>query len=515
MRRVRLSIPFATSAAVVFIGALFVLLAWAAGTYFRAAALQSQSQSLSRVIEVATNQVLHGLRQQLHELHTSLEADGSLVQALNDYYRGEPELLLGLLDDPLRNGFAGRAEIRLTQLRIYDLQLQPLALSGLGEQGLGAGLPAFLADLARGRDEVERLKAVGGLWRSANGPRYSLLLPLGGLKPVGYLELVIDPGEALYRVSAATGMPLSVAPASAKPPDTSASLRQEGLLPVEYLLHGDDGQPAYRLIGMEDVSDFQQAMHTNQLVTTAAFVAITALILLLLLLMLNRGIFRPLRNLLQGIELYRAGELETRIPSSGLRELHTLGVTFNSMIEQIRHDIDELERFSNRDGLTGLSNRRYFEQRLQEEWSLSTRQQRPIALLFIDIDYFKRYNDHYGHLRGDDCLRRVAEAIGKAVKRDIDVAARYGGEEFVILLPGTDLSGAEQVARELQTAIRHLHIEHRSSNVEPFVTLSIGIASLIPRFPDKPEELLHAADTALYEAKHHGRNCIGKASTGS
>jgi diguanylate cyclase (GGDEF)-like protein len=264
---------------------------------------------------------------------------------------------------------------------------------------------------------------------------------------------------------------------------------------------------------MEDVRQLNQDMRNNQLTSTAAFISITVIILLVLLMLLHRGIFRPLKQMLQGIEQYRGGELETHIRPSGLRELFTLGETFNSMIEQIRRDIDELERYSHSDGLTALGNRRYFELRLAEEWSRATRQQWPISILFIDIDFFKRYNDHYGHLQGDDCLRRVAEAIQHAVKRDIDVAARYGGEEFIIMLPGTDLNGAEQVARELQQAIRKLHIEHPGSNVEPFVTLSIGIASHTPRFPEKPEELLQAADSALYQAKEHGRNRIGKSAS--
>jgi len=510
----RLSITAATTLAVALIGTLFVLLAWAAGSYFRDAALHSQAEGLSRIIEVASNQVLQRIQQQGLDLHAALNKDDNLSAALQHYRQGNRQALQALLDDPLLNGYPGADEIKLAGLRIYDLELNLLQSSSSGINGLPPQLPGFIARRAAQRKGIERLKAIGGLWVSAQGPFYSLLLPVGGLKSSGYIELIFDPAHSLARVEKITGMPLSVTLAAEPPPAIQQREASQGLLPVEYLLYSDDGQPAYRLIGMEDVSNFQQDMHTNQLITTLAFIAITFIILLLLLLMLNRGIFLPLKALLQGIERYRGGELDTRIRASGLRELFTLGETFNNMIEQIRHDMDELERFSNRDGLTGLSNRRYFEQRLQEEWSLSTRQQRPIALLFIDIDYFKRYNDHYGHLRGDDCLRRVAAAIGHAVKRDIDVAARYGGEEFVILLPGTDAAGAEQVARELQTAIRHLHIEHRNSNVEPFVTLSIGVASLTPHFPDKAEQLLQAADSALYQAKHHGRNRIDKYSAG-
>jgi diguanylate cyclase (GGDEF)-like protein len=511
MARRRLSIRTATTIAVIFIGALFILFSWSAGAYFRQAALQSQTKSLSRIIEVASNQVLRDVQQHTLNLYSVLDDGGNLSRTFHLFQlNGSTAPLLATLDDPLLNGFPGVSDIELVKLRVYDHNLRFLLESHAGRQGLAPHLPDFILTRARTREGVERLKGIGGLWVSQQGPLYSMLLPIGGLQLQGYLELVIDPAASLTRVGEITGMPLSISRAGEPITVTDDAIQQSGLLPIEYPLIGDDGKPAFRLVGMEDVRQLNRDMHNNQLTTTAAFITITFLILLLLLVMLNRGIFKPLKQMLQGIERYRGGELDTRIGTSGLRELFTLGETFNSMIDQIRHDINELERHSQSDGLTGLGNRRYFELRLHEEWSRATRQHWPISVLFIDIDYFKRYNDHYGHLQGDDCLRRVAEAIQHAVKRDIDVAARYGGEEFVILLPDTHLAGAEQVARELQQAIRKLHIEHRGSNVEPFVTLSIGIASHIPRFPEKPEELLHAADTALYQAKEHGRNRIGK-----
>ena len=394
-------------------------------------------------------------------------------------------------------------------MRVFDRQLNFLAESSKGLQGLPPELPEFLYTRALLRIDVDRLKAIGGLWRSSRGPVYSMLLPIGGLHLKGYLELIFDPKYSLTHVSEIASLPLSITLADDPAPLPAATLEQSGMLPIEYILHGDDGKPAYRLVGLEDVSQLYEDMRDNQLNTTAAFISITFVILLLVLLMLNRAIFKPLKQMLHNIGQYREGRLDVRIKPSGLRELFTLGKTFNNMIEQIQHDIGELERHTQIDGLTGLSNRRYFEQRLNEEWSRASRLKRPISVLFIDIDHFKRYNDHYGHLQGDDCLRRVSEAIRQAVKRDIDVAARYGGEEFVIMLPETDITGAEKVAEELQQAIRALHIEHLGSNIKPFITLSIGIASQIAQFPDSPTQLLQAADTALYQAKEGGRNRIG------
>ena len=509
MSKRRLSIRAATTLALIFIGSLFVLLSWTAGTYFRDAALESQTKSLSRIIEVASNQVLRTIEQHALNLNTVLDEGGRLSETFGQFQRdGNPAALLAALDDPLVNGFNGVTDIDLIKLRVYDLELNFLLESSAGMQGLAPRLPEFIVVKALKRSGVDRLKAIGGLWVSDKGPLYSMLLPLGGLNIRGYLEIVINPTYSLARVSEITGMPLGITSASAPPPVTDTTMKQSGLLPVEYLLIGDDHQPAYRLVGMEDVRQLYLDMHNNQITTTMVFVSITFIILLAVLVMLNRGIFKPLKQMLQGIEHYRRGELDVRVKTSGLRELFTLGQTFNVMIEQIGKDMHELELYSHSDGLTGLANRRYFEQRLHEEWSRATRQHSPLSLLFIDIDYFKRYNDQYGHLQGDDCLCRVAKTLQQSAKRDIDIAARYGGEEFVILLPDTDVHGAEQVAHDLQQAVKQLHIEHQGSSIAEFVTLSIGIASHVPYFPERPDELLKDADKALYLAKERGRNCI-------
>ncbi|KAM3094780.1 CHASE2 domain-containing protein [Phormidesmis sp. 146-12] len=169
-------------------------------------------------------------------------------------------------------------------------------------------------------------------------------------------------------------------------------------------------------------------------------------------------------------------------------------------------EAQRLSILSSQDELTRLANRRTFNEWLEREWSRSLRSQGSLALIICDVDYFKRYNDTYGHPKGDDCLRRVADAIQQAVKRPTDLAARYGGEEFVVLLPNTDAQGALQVARAIQLEVQALQLDHVGSRVSPFVTLSMGVASLVPEASLSPEMLVNAADAGLYEAKHKGRN---------
>lgn len=166
----------------------------------------------------------------------------------------------------------------------------------------------------------------------------------------------------------------------------------------------------------------------------------------------------------------------------------------------------KLEQLANVDGLTQVPNRRRFDQYLSQEWSRMQREQQPLSLILCDVDYFKLYNDNYGHQAGDDCLRNVAQAINHALKRPTDLIARYGGEEFAVLLPNTTTSGAIQVAQLLRLEIHKLEIAHARSQVSSYVTLSLGVATMTPSPELSSAKLIAAADEALYEAKKHGRD---------
>lgn len=166
----------------------------------------------------------------------------------------------------------------------------------------------------------------------------------------------------------------------------------------------------------------------------------------------------------------------------------------------------ELRRLALVDGLTQVANRRQFDELLAQEWQRLLNEQQFLSLLLCDIDCFKPYNDTYGHQAGDRCLQQVAKAIHRAVKQPADVVARYGGEEFVVLLPDTDMTAALTVACRIHTNLETLAIPHSNSHIGPFVTLSIGVASTVPSANTTAEALIAAADQALYQAKHEGRN---------
>ncbi|OXC73149.1 putative two-component response regulator [Caballeronia sordidicola] len=157
------------------------------------------------------------------------------------------------------------------------------------------------------------------------------------------------------------------------------------------------------------------------------------------------------------------------------------------------------------DGLTGVANRRKFDEDVQTDWRQCLRESAPLSLILIDIDYFKLYNDRYGHQAGDNCLKLVAMALFETLRRPYDKLARYGGEEFACLLPKTKLSGASAMAQRMQTRVSELRVEHLGSNVDQIVTISLGVASMVPTPSVTPELLLKAADQQLYEAKRTGR----------
>lgn len=168
----------------------------------------------------------------------------------------------------------------------------------------------------------------------------------------------------------------------------------------------------------------------------------------------------------------------------------------------------ELEVLSYRDGLTHVANRRMFDTMYPLEWARSRNSGEPLSLVMIDIDYFKQYNDHYGHLKGDECLRRVAQAMAAGASRERDLCARFGGEEFVLLLPATGEDEARKVAERCRTFLDHQEIAHEHSGVGRLVTVSMGIGTIVPGIDDDPDIFIDRIDRRLYQAKSAGRDRV-------
>ncbi len=168
-----------------------------------------------------------------------------------------------------------------------------------------------------------------------------------------------------------------------------------------------------------------------------------------------------------------------------------------------------LQRLMNSDGLTGLSNRRHFDEYLELEWRRALRDQSQLSLLMIDVDYFKSFNDNFGHLEGDEALRKVATAIRDACSRPSDLPARYGGEEFALVLPSTSAGGARLMAEKLRQSVVALNIPHITPHEGANLTVSVGVSTFTPQQGGDCRQLISAADKGLYTAKHNGRNRVG------
>ncbi|MEL4442130.1 GGDEF domain-containing protein [Acinetobacter baumannii] len=182
----------------------------------------------------------------------------------------------------------------------------------------------------------------------------------------------------------------------------------------------------------------------------------------------------------------------------------------NCMIElnriELMQQAQQLSLLSQQDALTGLANRRYLDETLDNEWRRALRHETPLTIMMVDIDFFKPYNDSLGHLKGDQCLKDIATAISSIAARSGDLVARYGGEEFLLLFPMTNAQQAKIQAERLMNAIKKIAIVHPCSNVSPYVTISVGVATTIPRLNDSISAFVSRADHALYQAKTNGRN---------
>ena len=345
MRIEALSIKAVTVTIFLMIGLVAIVLSLFAGSYFRQAALEAQMNSLSRVIEVASQETLKEVRNHTFDLGMNLGHNKDLVLALQHANKtGDRQKLVSLLDDPFINGFVGFSKIDLKKLRVYSLDLELVGESSAGIEGLDKQLVSSLAGLVRKRKETDRLKAIDALWLSSQGPLYSTLVPLGGLRPVGYLEVIINPAFNLPEIGKITNTPVSIYSMAGMLLNTDEQDRAKGYLPVEFILFTSDGEPAFRIIGYEDVEKLNLAMEQTQIVTTIGFLALTLITLLFALWLFNRFLFVPVGRMAQDMRQMAHGKLDLVVNKKGLREFSILAESFDSMANQVRMRTNDLER---------------------------------------------------------------------------------------------------------------------------------------------------------------------------
>ncbi len=341
----RLSIKSATTIIFVMLGIVAILLSLLAGNYFHKSALNAQLNSLSRVVEVATAEMQQRIREHSFDLGMELAHSDNLISAFQQARtNGNNEELDLLLDDPFISGFVGFSRINLVKLRAYDTDLLLVGQSTVGIGGIKPELPQWLVQQIRQRPRSDRLKGIDALWLSADRALFSAVVPLGGLRPVGYLEVVVDPVFNLAELGDITRMPVSIFNMAGELEQAVDVERDGEYLPVEYLLHTSAGEPAFRVVGLEDVALLSADMARIKTATISLFLVLTFGTLLLALWLFNRFMLAPVGAMARTMREMAVGKLDMRVDDRALREFHELADTFNRMAEQVRLRTRDLER---------------------------------------------------------------------------------------------------------------------------------------------------------------------------
>lgn len=340
-----LSIRSSTVAIISMIGFTAIVLSLFAGTYFKRAALDAQIDSLSRVIEVASQEMLKQVRDRTFDLGMKLGHSSELISVIKTPTGNiDKKQLVRLLDDPFVNGFVGFSEIDLEKVRVYDMQLDLLAESSAGPENLGGELAFYISDIVKNREAGDRLKAVDAMWMSSEGPLFSTLVPLGGLRPVGYLEIIVNPVFNLPDIGNITKTPVRVYSMQGELINTNKQAITDGHLPVEFTLHASDGTPAFKIAGYENIDELSREMDQTQIVTITGFLMLSLGTLLFALWLFHRFMFSPVKRMIADMEQITHGKLELTVNNKGLREFHILADAFNTMADQVRMRTNDLQR---------------------------------------------------------------------------------------------------------------------------------------------------------------------------
>ncbi len=331
---------------------------------------------------------------------------------------------------------------------------------------------------------------------------------LGRYLDAPYVRLLADMSSVPFRIALPADPAAGTDDRGAGGDEVTIEPAGNGELAARTLRADLAGNPAVEIVAYHPRRVTAQGWRTIvfSLVVTAAACLVLFLVLRAAV---YRILLRPLADLTREIKkVYTEDDYRPQMPVNRADEIGTLAGAFDRMIHHIDNQTDELKKQADRDELTGLANRRSLLAALNEEWRRMAREKNPLSVIMCDVDRFKAYNDTYGHAAGDECLTSVAAVLDAHTRRAGDLAARYGGEEFLVVLPGTPLQAAAQIAERIRTEIAGLDIAHESSDIAAYLTISLGVATAVPGPGSSIDILLKAADDALYAAKEAGRNRV-------
>jgi diguanylate cyclase (GGDEF)-like protein len=499
--------------------------AWLSYVQNRRALTQKISETLRGASSQGAREVDLWMKERLYDVRvfaSSYEVSENLDR-IRRGYRGSPVRRLGDYLSSVRDRFTD-----YHRLIVVDATGAPVASSAAGETAAVSLPPDWLEQAARDAilgavywdSTAGKLLMTLGVPISTNDGRFlGALAAQLDLTAIGAAlnALAQERSSTLYLITGEGSLILNSTGAGQRLMGDSLTrralelLRQEGRVSTEYANYAGVEvlgalTPITRLdwaVVAEIPADVAYAQVAR--LRTLALLTVSALLLVIggLAYLLGVTIVLPLDRMAGGARQVAEGDLSVALPVVGGGEVAYVTEVFNEMVTRLRHGRDELERLSRTDGLTGLPNRRHLMETLEKEVRRSSRNERPFSLLMVDVDRFKRYNDSFGHLAGDEVLKRLAQVLSAAI-RTADYAARYGGEEFTVVLPETPLDGAREVAERIRVMMEK---ESFGTDGAGRVTLSIGIAEF-PTDGSTVEAVTAGADSALYAAKEYGRNRV-------
>lgn len=517
---IRYSMRFTLGVTIVLMGALALALALTTGEYYRKQALDNQRAALVELTGLAVAERLRDLEERSRDLGLALQSEASFKRVIAGH---SPRAIAAELQKQFQQYFVTANIINLDKLVMYGPDYRLIAGATAtsaepGEWSPGCGDAIAHAYPRRG---VQRLHTVTGLCTSPRGTRYSVLMPIGGLRPTGYLEVVTDPVPALARVEEKLGFPVRLRDAtdqllfaSAEWPAPEA---MRSALVGEHVLYTAQKEPVLKVAVMRDVQTLQEKLQGTRYVVTSLAVVVTVVSVLLALFVLEKTTLTPLNNLTAHLRRVSRDKTHLGAPVEigGIAEIRELADDFNQMASELDRLYSSLEHMAFTDPLTNLPNRARFRDSLDELFETHARAQVPFALFLMDLDRFKQVNDSLGHQIGDLLLQEVSARLRSALRGSDTVArlgsetvigpngrmvARLGGDEFAAVLTGVQSNDdASVIARKLLGSMQEVFLI-RGHSIS--IGMSIGIA-LYPRHGTDIDTLIQRADAAMYFAKNN------------
>jgi diguanylate cyclase (GGDEF)-like protein len=484
------------------------------------ASIQEREEDFLReIISISTNQIYE-------KLHLDTATFGSKFIERQDFQEGFAVALKSgstseikeVITDPFISGYVNATVVTIESLRVYDHNWKFLAegrtagAMNINDYNIDYGKNIILKKAAE-RKGFEQFKIMGGRWASSSGAYYSVLLPIGGLRIKGYLEVVVNANLNLPNIEKLIGHQIEINNLitgkliySSRPEAESSVSLHDLVHQVQYEIKSMDQRPIYSVAVFVPNTKFMSKIRANQRKTLITGALLNLGIMAFALILLELLLIRPIGRLRSDIHRETQALSGEPVITSGLREFYELSTDFNHLIRVAKIQSDTLKKISMIDELTQLPNRRALDEFIERSAKHAIRAEEPLSVIMMDIDYFKKFNDTYGHQQGDLCLQKVAHAIEDALQRATDFVGRYGGEEFTVVLPHTDLMGAKKVANAILESVRSQKINHKASEVADIVTVSLGVATCSKAEEGCKEILMERADENLYEAKNSGRN---------